>query len=89
MNTTLSPLDPCTLRCKHLVELPPIVTEWQQSFQQPRCLHYCQGECCNPTRRVESAPCPFDGKELLLEEAEPSNDDNFPSCAGLGLPKKG
>jgi hypothetical protein len=59
--------------CKHLPSLPPVVSDWQQSCQQPRCPHYCQGECCNPGRQTASAPCPFDGRELLLEDAEPAH----------------
>jgi hypothetical protein len=56
--------------CKHLSNLPPIVSDWQQSCQQPQCPHYCQGECCNTDRQAAFAPCPFDGKELPLEDAD-------------------
>jgi hypothetical protein len=68
---TTSPLANGThpLACKHLPDLPPVVSDWQQSCQQPRCPHYRLGECGNPGRRAASAPCPFDGGELLLEEA--------------------
>ena len=58
-----------TFICKQLDKLPPVVTDWQQC-QQPRCSHYCDGECCNSGRQSASAPCPFDGKELLLVDAE-------------------
>jgi hypothetical protein len=77
--------------CKHLPELPPVVSDWQQSCQQPRCPHYCHGECCNPGRREEFAPCPFDGKELLLEEATYGDDilEESRLWATRGLPKKG
>lgn len=57
-----------TFFCKQLNQLPPVVSDWQQSCEQPQCPHYCQGECGNPGRESASAPCPFDGKELLLEE---------------------
>jgi len=59
-----------TLICKYLPELPPVVSDGQQSCQQPRCPHFCQGECCDPGRQSGSAPCPFDGMELPLEDAE-------------------
>ena len=59
-----------TFICKQLDKLPPVVSDWQQSCQQPRCTHFCAGECCNPGRTSALAPCPFDGKELLLVDAE-------------------
>jgi hypothetical protein len=81
------------LACKHLPDLPPVVSDWQQSCQQPRCPHYCQGECCHPGRQRADAPCPFDGKELLLEDAEPAHADDggraSPSGATPGVPRKG
>src|SRR6516225_5108619 len=69
MTRTFLTGDTQTLICKHLPHLPPVVSDWQQSCQQPRCPHYCQGECWNSSRQWVSAPCPFDGKELLLEDA--------------------
>ena len=75
-----------TLICKHLSVLPSVVCDWQQSCQQPRCPHYCQGECCHPDRHLASAPCPFDGKELSLEDADDTRES--PSWASRGLPKK-
>jgi hypothetical protein len=82
-----------TFICKQLDKLPPVVSDWQQSCQQPRCSHYCDGECCNSGRPSASAPCPFDGKELPLVEAEAgySDDAEFlePSAATRLLPKKG
>jgi hypothetical protein len=72
MTTSLLSNDRHTLICKHLRALPPVVSDWQQSCQQPRCPHYCQGACCNPGRHAASAPCPFDGTELPLEDAEPA-----------------
>jgi hypothetical protein len=59
-----------TLICKYLPDLPPVVSDWQQSCLQPRCPYYCQGECSNHGRHCSSAACPFDGKELLLEDAD-------------------
>jgi hypothetical protein len=79
--------DTQTIICKHLPSLPPVVCDWQQSCQQPRCPHYCQGECCNPGRQGADASCPFDGKELLLEDA-PAIDDSL-SLRDQSLPKKG
>jgi hypothetical protein len=91
MTTSLLTNDTHTLICKHLPQLPPVVSDWQQSCQQPRCPHYCQGECYNPGRQRASAPCPFDGKELLLEDADAAHADadNSPSWATRGVPKKG
>jgi hypothetical protein len=87
MTTNLFTNDTYTMICKHLPNLPPVVSDWQQSCQQPRCPHYCQGECCNSGRQWASAPCPFDGKELLLQDAT-AFEDSF-SLAVRGVPKKG
>jgi hypothetical protein len=74
MTRTFLTSDTQTLICKHLPSLPPVVSDWQQSCQQPRCPHYCLGECCNSGRQLVSAPCPFDGKELLLEDVAATED---------------
>jgi hypothetical protein len=86
MTMNLPANDTHTLICKYLAELPPIVSDWQQSCQQPLCPHYCHGECSNPGRQEASAPCPFDGRELLLEEAAL---EDIPSLTIPNLPKKG
>jgi hypothetical protein len=76
--------------CKQLDKLPPVVSDWQQLCQQPRCSHYCAGECCNSGRQSASAPCPFDGKELPLVDAEEMYADFLkPSMVTRPLPKKG
>ncbi len=77
--------------CKHLPELPPVVSDWQQSCQQPRCPHYCHGECDHPARDRASAPCPFDGKQLLLEDAAYDGDllGGGDAWVTQNLPKKG
>jgi hypothetical protein len=87
MTTSLLTNDASTLTCKHLPSLPPVVSDWQQSCQQPRCPHYCQGECCNSERQWASAPCPFDGQELLLEDADAIEDSLWWTLPGV--PKKG
>jgi hypothetical protein len=90
--TTSLPLDDThALICKHLPNLPPVVSDWQQSCQQPRCAHYCQGECRNPSRPAASAPCPFDGRELLLEDAACADDmaEDGLSWGTRVLPQKG
>jgi hypothetical protein len=87
MTRSLLTNDTPIIVCKHLPSLPPVVSDWQQSCQQPRCPHYCQGECCNPGRQAADAPCPFDGRELLLEDA-PAVDDG-PSLTDRSVPKKG
>jgi hypothetical protein len=74
-----------TLVCKHLSELPPVVSDWQQSCQQPRCPYYCQGECWNRGGQGAFIACPFDGKELLLEDAAPVEE--VPSLTVHGVPK--
>ena len=68
-----------TFICKQLDKLPPVVSEWQQFCKQPRCSHYCAGECCNSGRQSPSAPCPFDGKKLSLVDAGAVDfdDDDF------------
>ena len=97
MVTTLYDGHTKNLVCKHLSKLPPVVSDWQQSCQQPQCSHYCKGECCHPGRQSASAPCPFDDKELLLEDAESLNfQDDLPDASPFQLwlatpavPKKG
>ena len=69
MVTTLFTGHTKTFICKQLDKLPPVVSDWQQC-QQPRCSHYCDGECCNSRRQSATAPCPLDGKELPLVDAE-------------------
>jgi hypothetical protein len=76
-----------TLICKRLAELPPVVSDWQQSCQQPRCPHYRRGACGNPRRQGASAACPFDGKELQLVDADASVEDG-PSWGVQGVQKK-
>jgi hypothetical protein len=87
MTMNLLANDTHALICKHLPGLPPVVSDWQQSCQQPRCPHYCQGECRNPGRQWAFAPCPFDGEALLLEDAAAVDDS--PSLTIRGVPKKG
>jgi hypothetical protein len=82
MTTSLRTNDTHTLICKHLSELPPVVSDWQLSCQQPRCPHHCQGACGNPGRQAASAPCPFDGKELPLEDAGPAAFRSPLKCVG-------
>ena len=96
MTTSLLTNDPHTLICKHLPELPPVVSDWQQSCKQPRCSHYFDGECCHPGRQSASAPCPFDGMELPLEDAKAvnaadatSDDNDFQRWWSPDVPKKG
>ena len=88
MTTSLLTNDTHALICKHLNELPPVVCDWQQSCQRPRCPHYRRGECCNPARLEASAPCPFDGRELPLEDTDDALEDR-PSWTTRELPKKG
>lgn len=73
-----------TFICKQLSNLPPVVSDWQQTCQQPCCPHFCDGECCNPGRHSQFAPCPFDGKDLPLEDVD--SDDWLTTRP---LPKKG
>jgi len=85
MTTNLLTNDTHALICKHLRQLPPVVSDWQQSCLQPRCSYYRQGECCNPARRTAVALCPFDGKELLLEDTEPAYAHIMPTLANPTL----
>jgi hypothetical protein len=68
------------LICKPLPELPPVVTDWQQVCEQPRCPYYGQGECCHPGRQRASAACPFDGKGLPLGDAGAATVLDSPAC---------
>jgi hypothetical protein len=89
MVTTLFTAPTKTFTCKQLDRLPPVVTDWQQC-QQPRCSHYCAGECCNSGRQSVSAPCPFDGKKLpLVDAGAVFTDFSESSVATRPLPKKG
>jgi hypothetical protein len=78
---------PHTLVCKYLPELPPVVSDWQQSCQQPRCPHYRQGECRDPSRQRASDACPLDGQDLLLADAGAVEDG--PSLPIRGGPTHG
>jgi hypothetical protein len=69
MVTTLFTRDTKSFICKQLSKLPPVVCDWQQFCKQPQCSHYCDGERRNAGRQAASAPCPLDGKELLLVDA--------------------
>lgn len=69
--------------CKKLSILPPVVTEWQQSCEQPQCSHYCDGECRDSGRQSESAPCPMDAVDM--DDAQLSQR----CLATPPLPKKG
>lgn len=97
MVTTDSTGDVKSLICKQLSKLPPVVSEWQESCHQPRCTHFCDGECGNSSRESAAAPCPYDGKELPLMDANSRNDDLDETEADLArpwpttpaLPKKG
>jgi hypothetical protein len=73
MTKSLPTNDAHSIVCKYLTDLPPVVSDWQQSCLQPRCSHYCVGGCGNPGRHEVSDPCPFDGKELLLEDVTPAH----------------
>ena len=68
--------NPSTSRCKKLHELPPVLTDWQQTAWCPDCHYYDCGICGNPIRRDSNAACPFDGQVLPLREVtvEPPND---------------
>ena len=67
---------PTTSRCNKLHELPPVVTDWQETAWCPDCDYYDCGLCRNPIRRDSNAACPFDGKVLPLREVavETPND---------------
>ena len=56
------------LPCKKLHELPPVLSEWQQTTWCPDCDYYASGTCGNPTRPDGNPACPFDGKALPLRE---------------------
>jgi hypothetical protein len=64
---------PTISRCNKLHELPPVVTDWQQTASCPDWDYYDCGLCGNPLRTDSNGACPFDGKALPLREvpAEP------------------
>ena len=51
MVTTLFTADTKPFICKQLNNLPPIVSDWQLSCEQPRCGYYCDGKCWNGAMR--------------------------------------
>jgi hypothetical protein len=57
-----------TSPCRKLRELPPVLTEWQQSTWCPACDYHDRGRCLNPTHAAGNVACPFDGKVLPLRE---------------------
>ena len=76
-----------TSRCNRLLELPPVLTEWQQKAYCPDCDHYCDGQCCDPIDSSGNAACPFDGKALPLREVTVETPDDQPggrSTSGPG-----
>jgi hypothetical protein len=76
--------------CKKLPELPPVVTDGQQTLWCPNCEHYVEGACDIPACPGRNASCPFDGQALPLREvafdtgdALPQTSRNGASCAEL------
>jgi hypothetical protein len=65
--------------CNKLLELPPVLTEWQQAVWCPDCPHYDAGACANMTRTHGDAPCPLDGQPLPLRDV-----DGDPGKSGPG-----
>ena len=61
-------------RCKRLLELPLVVSEWQQQAYCPDCDHYCDGQC---ERGAGEAGCPFEGGELPLREVTATPDEEL------------
>jgi hypothetical protein len=59
-----------TIRCIKLLDLPPVVTDWQEKTWRPDCDHYDCGVCTNPTRRYGASTCPLDGTALPMSEVE-------------------
>jgi hypothetical protein len=59
---------PTTSRCNKLPELPPVLTDWQQTVWCPDCDYYDGGTCGKPLCQDTNTACPFDGKVLALRE---------------------
>jgi hypothetical protein len=70
--------------CRKVHELPPVLSEWQQTTWRPECEHYDRGVCGNPACAEGKGTCPFDGKSLPLREAtENSSDDLSRGLQGI------
>jgi hypothetical protein len=52
------------IQCRKLVELPVVVSEWQQIVWCPDCEHYALGKCSMPRSAGAEHVCPQDGKPL-------------------------
>jgi hypothetical protein len=66
-------------RCKKLLELPPVFTDWQQTARCPDCDHYNGGICGNPIGRDGNVACPFDDKVVPLREVAVEVANHQPS----------
>jgi hypothetical protein len=67
-------------RCTKLLELPSVVTEWEQTTWCPDCDYYDSGTCGHPNCSDGNVSCPFDDKALPLREVgvEPTSDTPKP-----------
>lgn len=54
------------IQCRKLLELPLVVSEWQQIVWFPDCEHYALGKCAMPGSAGAEHVCPQDGKALSL-----------------------
>jgi hypothetical protein len=75
-------------RCKKLLLIPAVATEWQQAIFCPDCDHYDDGVCSNPTLTNEGWPCPFDNKALPLRApaVEPIQGEKHRAVELVSLP---
>lgn len=78
-------------RCQKLLDLPPIVADWQQQAWRPDCDYYDCGTCANAGWMDDHVVCPFDGKEMPLREVtddtphdEPRTMLDFGLCQAPG-----
>jgi hypothetical protein len=70
--------DAITNRCKKLLELLPVSTDWQQTTWCPDCEYYDCGACGNPERSGNHSSCPYDGAPVPLREvSDEPNDGQF------------
>lgn len=57
-------------RCRKLLDLPLVSSEWQQTTWCPDCEYYAEGECTNPASSSAAGSCPLDDPAWAVREVK-------------------
>lgn len=57
-----------TFACRQMHRVPLAISEWQVTVLCPDCKHYHAGICLDERRGANDAPCPFDDRDLPLQD---------------------